>query len=255
MPPQRGQGQWALGHREPLNQNERVKRDDDGLNARQRIIDRYRYAGFDSIDPADLRSRFRWLGLYTRERQASRAPAVLGRRLEDATHAPRTMAGRWSSEQLTTSRHRIEFGQTSPMSPTGERPAALDPHRRTSGDQRRLKAVVGLRACGDTQVIRRRPAWPRTRCWTRRRRCGRCATAASRPRVLNLPTSQSSIPAAAPHQPRDRDVSFVGVVGPAYAGFDPAGGGLTPTRSSASGWARSSGRPGRQCRPGSPQSS
>jgi hypothetical protein len=30
MPPQRGQGQWALGHREPLNQNERVKRDDDG---------------------------------------------------------------------------------------------------------------------------------------------------------------------------------------------------------------------------------
>ena len=41
MPPQRGQGQWALGHREPLNQNERVQRDDDGLNARQRIIDRY----------------------------------------------------------------------------------------------------------------------------------------------------------------------------------------------------------------------
>ena len=71
MPPQRGQGQWALGHREPLNQNERVKRDDDGLNARQRVIDRYQYTGFDSIDPADLRGRFRWLGLYTQ-----RAPSL-----------------------------------------------------------------------------------------------------------------------------------------------------------------------------------
>ena len=28
----RGQGQWALGHREPLNANERIKKDDDGLH-------------------------------------------------------------------------------------------------------------------------------------------------------------------------------------------------------------------------------
>ena len=33
MPPSKGgQGQWALGHREPLNPNERAKSDDDGLN-------------------------------------------------------------------------------------------------------------------------------------------------------------------------------------------------------------------------------
>ena len=65
MPPQRGQGQWALGHREPLNPNERVKRDDDALHVKQRIIDRYQYTGFAGIDPADLRNRFRWYGLYT----------------------------------------------------------------------------------------------------------------------------------------------------------------------------------------------
>jgi sulfite reductase (ferredoxin) len=63
--PQRGEGQWALGYREPLNQNERMKKDDDGLAVRQRILDIYSKTGFDSIDPSDLRGRFRWMGLYT----------------------------------------------------------------------------------------------------------------------------------------------------------------------------------------------
>jgi sulfite reductase (ferredoxin) len=75
VPSQRGQGQWALGHREPLNQNERVKRDDDALNVRTRILDRYAHTGFAGIDPADLRSRFRWYGLYTQ-----RAPGIPGGR-------------------------------------------------------------------------------------------------------------------------------------------------------------------------------
>ena len=64
----RGEGQWALGHREPLNANERVKKDDDGLNVRARIETVYRYTGFAGIDPADLRGRFRWWGLYTQRR-------------------------------------------------------------------------------------------------------------------------------------------------------------------------------------------
>ncbi|GAA1254500.1 sulfite reductase SirA [Sphaerisporangium rubeum] len=64
----RGEGQWALGYREPLNKNEENKKNDDGLNVRQRIIDVYSKAGFDSIDPADLRGRFRWFGLYTQRR-------------------------------------------------------------------------------------------------------------------------------------------------------------------------------------------
>jgi sulfite reductase (ferredoxin) len=64
----RGEGQWALGYHEPLNKNEEDKRNDDGLNVRQRILDIYSRYGFDSIDPADLRGRFRWYGLYTQRR-------------------------------------------------------------------------------------------------------------------------------------------------------------------------------------------
>ena len=71
----RGQGQWALGHREPLNVNERMKKDDDGLHVRQRIETRYRYTGYDGIDPGDLRGRMRWWGLYTQ-----RAPGIDGGR-------------------------------------------------------------------------------------------------------------------------------------------------------------------------------
>ncbi|MFC0039968.1 nitrite/sulfite reductase [Actinomadura rayongensis] len=72
MPPatkrKRGEGQWALGYREPLNKNEENKKNDDGLNVRRRILDVYSKAGFDSIDPADLRGRFRWFGLYTQRK-------------------------------------------------------------------------------------------------------------------------------------------------------------------------------------------
>jgi sulfite reductase (ferredoxin) len=68
-PARKGQGQWALGYREPLNANERSKKDDNPLNVRRRIIERYQYTGFAGIDPADLRGRFRWMGLYTQRRQ------------------------------------------------------------------------------------------------------------------------------------------------------------------------------------------
>jgi len=64
----RGEGQWALGHREPLNPNERFKKDDNPLNVRARIENIYAHTGFASIDPQDLRGRFRWWGLYTQRR-------------------------------------------------------------------------------------------------------------------------------------------------------------------------------------------
>ncbi|PSK61550.1 Sulfite reductase [Micromonospora sp. MH33] len=64
----RGEGQWALGHREPLNANERIKKDDDPLNVRARIENIYAHRGFASIDPQDLRGRFRWWGLYTQRK-------------------------------------------------------------------------------------------------------------------------------------------------------------------------------------------
>ncbi len=71
--PKRGEGQWELGYREPLNKNEQSKKDDNPLNVRGRIMATYSKKGFDSIDPADLRGRFRWMGLYTQ-----RAPGIDG---------------------------------------------------------------------------------------------------------------------------------------------------------------------------------
>ena len=65
----RGEGQWALGYREPLNANEQFKKDDDALNVRARINDIYSVQGFDSIDKNDLRGRMRWMGLYTQREQ------------------------------------------------------------------------------------------------------------------------------------------------------------------------------------------
>ena len=61
----RAEGQWALGYREPLNPNEQSKKDDNPLNVRARIENIYSKVGFDGIDKADLRGRFRWMGLYT----------------------------------------------------------------------------------------------------------------------------------------------------------------------------------------------
>src|SRR5689334_22655064 len=103
----RGEGQWALGHREPLNPNERSKKDDNPLNVRARIENIYAHRGFDSIDPADLRGRFRWFGLYTQ-----RAPGIDGGRtailepeeLEDRFFMLRVRidGGQLSLEQLRT---------------------------------------------------------------------------------------------------------------------------------------------------------
>ncbi|MFF3570751.1 nitrite/sulfite reductase [Nocardia jiangxiensis] len=65
----KSEGQWALGYREPLNANEQSKKDDHPLNVRTRIENIYAPGGFDSIDKADLRGRFRWWGLYTQREQ------------------------------------------------------------------------------------------------------------------------------------------------------------------------------------------
>ena len=64
----KGEGQWALGYREPLNANEQSKKDDNPLNVRARIENIYAHGGFASIDPGDLRGRFRWYGLYTQRK-------------------------------------------------------------------------------------------------------------------------------------------------------------------------------------------
>ncbi|HYO18522.1 MAG TPA: nitrite/sulfite reductase [Dermatophilaceae bacterium] len=64
-----GQGQWALGEREPLNANEKFKLEDDALNVRARVEQVYSKQGFDSIPADDLNGRLRWWGLYTQRKQ------------------------------------------------------------------------------------------------------------------------------------------------------------------------------------------
>lgn len=84
--PRRGEGQWALGHREPLNANEQFKKDDNPLNVRARIENIYSRRGFASIDPNDLRGRFRWMGLYTQRKpglDGSQTSALEPHELED----------------------------------------------------------------------------------------------------------------------------------------------------------------------------
>ncbi|HEY0358740.1 MAG TPA: nitrite/sulfite reductase, partial [Mycobacteriales bacterium] len=113
----RPQGQWALGYREPLNPNERMKRDDDGLAVRQRIIDIYSKRGFDSIDGADLRGRFRWMGLYTQRAQGipgGKTAVLEPEELEDSYFMMRV---RIDGGQLTSAQLRVvaqistEFGR------------------------------------------------------------------------------------------------------------------------------------------------
>jgi sulfite reductase (ferredoxin) len=101
----RGEGQWALGHLEPLNPNERTKKDDDGLNVRRRIETIYAHRGFDSIDQADLRGRFRWWGLYTQRRpgiDGGRTGTLEPEELDDSYFMMRVRVdgGALSTEQL-----------------------------------------------------------------------------------------------------------------------------------------------------------
>jgi len=102
----RGEGQWALGYREPLNPNERSKKDDHPLNVRDRILNIYAHRGFDSIDPADLRGRFRWFGLYTQRRpgiDGGRTAILEPEELDDEFFMLRVRidGGALTTEQLT----------------------------------------------------------------------------------------------------------------------------------------------------------
>jgi sulfite reductase (ferredoxin) len=102
----RGEGQWALGYREPLNPNERSKKDDHPLNVRARIENIYAHRGFDSIDPGDLRGRFRWFGLYTQRKpgiDGGRTATLEPEELDDSYFMLRVRldGGALTTEQLT----------------------------------------------------------------------------------------------------------------------------------------------------------
>ena len=65
----RSNGQWSVDGRAPLNENEVFKQEGAPLEVRERILSTYAVHGFESIDPDDLRGRFRWWGLYTQRKQ------------------------------------------------------------------------------------------------------------------------------------------------------------------------------------------
>jgi sulfite reductase (ferredoxin) len=241
----RGQGQWALGYREPLNVNERSKRDNDGLNVRQRIIDIYQYTGFAGIDPADLRGRFRWYGLYTQRRAGipgGQTATLEPEELEDEHFMLRVRidGGALSTEQL---RVVAEISTT-----YGRDIADITDRQNVQLHWIRVEDVpaiwakleaVGLsttEACGDTpRVMLGCPlegvandsvldAGPTLR--------GVVDTYVGDPRFSNLPRKfKTSISGCARHCTNHEinDVSFVGVVGPDGApGFDVwVGGGLS----------------------------
>ncbi|MFE6776199.1 nitrite/sulfite reductase [Streptomyces sp. NPDC057702] len=101
----RGEGQWAMGHFTPLNGNEQVKKDDNGLNVRTRIETIYSQTGFDTIDPADLRGRMRWWGLYTQRKpgiDGGKTAVLEPEELDDSYFMMRVRidGGRLTTEQL-----------------------------------------------------------------------------------------------------------------------------------------------------------
>ena len=137
----RGEGQWALGYREPLNPNEQFKKDDDALNVRARIVDIYSKQGFDSIDKQDLRGRMRWMGLYT-QREQGYDGTWTGDENADILEAKYFMMRvRCDGGALTTRRaahtrrdlHRVRPRHRRHLRPR-EHPVPLDPDRGRPGD-------------------------------------------------------------------------------------------------------------------------
>jgi sulfite reductase (ferredoxin) len=241
----RGQGQWALGHLEPLNAAERFKKDDDGLHVRERILNRYARQGFDSIDPSDLRGRFRWWGLYTQRR-----PGISGGRtgmLDDADIEDSyfMMRVRIPGGQLSARQLRVVAGIAKEY---GRDLADVTDRQNVQYHWIRIEDVPtiwqrleeaglsSLQACGDVprnilgcpvagldaaEVLDASEALRATE-----------AVAAANPEFTNLPrkfkTAISGCSAqCTPHEVND--VSFVGVTGPdGTAGFDLwVGGGLS----------------------------
>jgi sulfite reductase (ferredoxin) len=103
--PRRCHGQWAVDGTEPLNAGEVFKAEGNVLDVRGRVENVYAREGFDSIDPDDLRGRFRWLGLYTQRKpgiDGGRTAQLEPHELEDRHFMRRIRidGGALSTEQL-----------------------------------------------------------------------------------------------------------------------------------------------------------
>jgi sulfite reductase (ferredoxin) len=116
-PRARGEGQWALGYREPLNPAEQIKKEGAPLDVRERIDRIFAPGGFRSISKQDLRNRLRWWGLYTQRKQgvpADRTGSAEPEELEDEFFMWRIRidGGRMTTEQLRAIAYASEsFGR------------------------------------------------------------------------------------------------------------------------------------------------
>ncbi len=241
----KGQGQWALGHLEPLTPNERFKKDDDGLNVRARVENIYSKTGFASIDPADLRGRLRWWGLYTQRKpgiDGGKTAILEPHELDDEFFMLRVRidGGQLSTEQLRSIAEVAgEFARDT-ADVTDRQNIQLHWIRIEDVPEiwRRLEAV-GLstaEACGDTpRVILGSPV---AGIAADEVIDGTPAIAAIHERYIgspefsNLPRKFKTAISGSPHQDvahEVNDVSFIGVQHPELgAGFDVwVGGGLS----------------------------
>jgi sulfite reductase (ferredoxin) len=241
----RSQGQWALGGREPLNPNEKLKAQDDGLNVRARIEQVYAEQGFASIDPADLRGRMRWWGLYTQRR-----PGIDGGRT--ACLEPHELDDEFFMMRIRLDGGAVDLAQLRVLADLSTRyargTADLTDRQNLQLHWVRIEDVpaiwsalesVGLittQACGDTpRVILGSPVagiaadelvdgTPAIREIVRRW--------IGRPELSNLPRKFKTAISGSPHQDvahEIHDVAFVGVDHPEHGpGFDVwVGGGLS----------------------------
>ena len=113
-----------------------MKKDSDGLDVRQRILDIYSKTGFDGIDAGDLRGRMRWMGLYTQRAQGipgGKTALLEPEELEDSYFMMRVRidGGQLSSDAAARDRrhqHRVRPRRRRRHRPA-ERAVPLDPHR------------------------------------------------------------------------------------------------------------------------------
>ena len=231
-----------------------MKKDDDGLHVRRRVETIYAHRGFSSIDPADLRGRLRWWGLYTQRRpgiDGGKTAVLEPWELDDEYFMLRV---RIDGGQLTTEQLRV-IGEVSTS--YARDTADLTDRQNVQLHWIRIEDVpaiwqrlegVGLttaEACGDTprvilgspvagiaadEIVDGTPAIEEIH----RRFIGN-------PAFSNLPRKFKTAVSGSPHQDvwhEVNDVSFVGVVHPSTAPASTSGsaGGCPPTRWSPSAW-------------------
>ena len=152
-----------MGYHEPLNPAEQIKKEDDGLNVRERIERIFAPGGFRSIGKQDLRSRMRWWGLYTQRTQGvpgERTGSAEPEELEDEFFMMRIRIDGGRDDLRPAPGDRVGERALRPRRRRRDRPperaAALDPHRGRASRSGSASKSVGLstqEACGDTPRV------------------------------------------------------------------------------------------------------